>query len=338
MNAYQVLADWLTFAKTDAEPTIEGARQVIADVLQLDPALFEETHGVNGYFKALEYEHILVCYEPFGFAKGVCVVMSGQGCRTYESLGGSFEALRHTIYTDPHINLTRWDIAVDVKDNQFTMETLVNALDDGGLRSHCQDIKVHVSYNGRKKAGITVYIGSRRSDYFIRIYDKAKEVYDPNTEPELYNTPWIRVELVLKKQYATNALTQMENRDDIGQFVAEAINGHMAFINQDDSNISRCSLKSWWADFLQTLETVKLWSKGENAPAFDKALSWAQTQLAPTLAMLYKGLGGSLFYKFLIEDGAKRMSLRHDALLKQLNCKQAFPARFDSGLAQLALV
>lgn len=323
MKACQILTDWMTFVVL----TIADPIEVIRDVLKLDPALFQEANGgIRGYYKSLEFGNIRVGYEPFGFAVGVCVSMSGQGCRTYESHGGNFGQLRELIHADPDINITRWDIACDIKDDSFTMQDVMNALLDGDLRSHCERNKIDIELKGRKKAGITTYIGSRQSDFFIRIYDKAKEQYDPHTEPELYNTPWIRVELVLKKQYAVNALDQMANRLDIGQFAAEMINGHMAFIDQTDSNISRCPLKGWWAEFLETLQSVKLWSKGELVHTFDKTLDWAQSKLAPVMAMLYSGLGRTEFYEKIIMDGRQRFSQRHEALLQQYQSGRARPA------------
>lgn len=307
-----ILSDWKNFCKTDSD----NPREVIRDLLQVDADMFEDAPGVvKGYYKALALGNIYVGYEPYGFAKGVCVSMSGQGCRTYESLGGDFNKLRSRLHADPNVNVTRWDIACDDRSGLLNVETMINSLFNKGLRSHCEKRKIHIDLNGEDIAGSTIYIGSKKSDFFIRIYDKAKETYDPVRQPELYNSPWVRVELVLKKQYAQNALDQMENRDDLGLFVAEMINGHMAFIERDDSNISRCSLISWWSEFLECLESVKIWSKGEIKHSFDKSLEWVRKQYGPVLAMLYKGLGSLRFYSEIIYDGKDRMTDRHNSLL-----------------------
>jgi len=308
----EILTDWFTFSITEEE----NPRKVIVEYLGMNPALFTETHGIlRGYYKSLEYGFIVVGYEAYGIAKGVCVSMSGKGCRTYEN-HGDFEELRKKCNTEG-VNITRWDIACDEKSGVLDMKEMTRLLMDGQLRSHSKRRHIHIEFDGNETAGSTLYIGSKLSDYFIRIYDKAKEEYDKEKEPELYNTPWIRVELVLKKQYAVNASLVCEDNEDFAEMVAQMINGHMAFIELDDSNISRCSTVSWWSEFLESIEKVKLWSKGAVKRTFDKCLDWVIDKYAPTLAMLYDGMGAYSFRNMIIEKGRDRLSEKHKAMMGQ---------------------
>jgi phage replication initiation protein len=307
----EILTDWFTFSV----PEEENPLKIIEEYLGMEPKLFTQTYGkLRGYYKSLEYGHIAVGYEAYGIAKGVCVSMSGQGCRTYENYG-DFETLRKKCNGAEGVNITRWDIACDEKSGVLNMKEMTGLLMNGQLRSHCKRRHIHIEFDGNDTAGSTLYIGSKKSDCFIRIYDKAKEAYDKKKEPELYNTPWIRVELVLKKQYASNASLASETHDKFFELVAQMINGHMSFINLDDSNISRCSVVSWWTEFLESIEKIKIWSKGEIRRTFDKCLNWVADKYAPILAMLYDGLGAPGFRSILIKRGRDRLSEKHKTMM-----------------------
>ncbi len=82
----QVLIDWLTFSVKKDDPN-----EVIRDYLGLDPSLFQETgYSLLGYNRVMRFSDICVCYEPrendYFKSMGVCVSMSGNGCRTFETM------------------------------------------------------------------------------------------------------------------------------------------------------------------------------------------------------------------------------------------------------------
>ena len=83
----EVLVDWLTFSvKNATEP-----KEVIRRYLGMEPELFQDAgYSLLGYDKVLRFGDICVCYEPRenGFFKdmGVCVFMSGNGCREFETM------------------------------------------------------------------------------------------------------------------------------------------------------------------------------------------------------------------------------------------------------------
>lgn len=80
----QVLIDWLTFSVKEKDP-----RYVIQTYLGMDPDLFQDTgfSQFMGYSKVLRFSDIFVCSEgreDNNFHNmGVCVSMSGNGCRTF---------------------------------------------------------------------------------------------------------------------------------------------------------------------------------------------------------------------------------------------------------------
>ena len=46
--------------------------------------------------------------------------------------------------------------------------------------------------------------------------------------------------------------------ESIGTLATGIINTYFAIINDDDSNKSRCSLQSWWSEWLQSTEKIRL--------------------------------------------------------------------------------
>jgi len=85
----QVLVDWLTFSVKEKDPA-----RVIQEDLGLDPNLFQDAgYSLLGYNRVLRFSDICVCYEPrendFFKDMGVCVSMSGNGCRTFETISST---------------------------------------------------------------------------------------------------------------------------------------------------------------------------------------------------------------------------------------------------------
>ena len=82
----EVLINWLTFSVKKDDPS-----EVIREYLGLDPALFQDTgYSLLGYNKVLRFSDICVCYEPRENKHfqnmGICVSMSGNGCRAFETM------------------------------------------------------------------------------------------------------------------------------------------------------------------------------------------------------------------------------------------------------------
>ena len=90
----QTTIDWLTFSvKSERDP-----EAVIIEYLGMDPDLFQETGScLPGYQCAKRFSDIIVCYEPreneYFKDMGVCVSMSGNGCRAFETMNRSNETV-----------------------------------------------------------------------------------------------------------------------------------------------------------------------------------------------------------------------------------------------------
>lgn len=164
--------------------------EVIELLLGLDSILFEayEKSPLDGYRKSKRFGGIFVCYDPCRYKihnsedealpldrMGICVSMSGDGCRTFENMSihrfkeeGAFSYLMEQCYLNPDIFATRVDLAIDDHSGQLDMETIIlNAFSDR-IDSRITSIDIHVSKKEKRYNGRSLYIGAPSSAFRIR--------------------------------------------------------------------------------------------------------------------------------------------------------------------------
>ena len=328
----QVLIDWLTFSiKSIKEPN-----EVITRFLGMDPALFQESpYGLMGYMRMLVFSDIRILYEPrendFFQDMGVCVSMSGNGCRTFETMSRlTFEGARdrqgtesvafpflfQLLAAEKDANISRIDIACDDREGYLCMGDIVRKVQGNEVNSRMARRSVIVSYNGAQTGGTTAYIGAPSSDFRIRIYDKAAET---GTDGH-----WIRVELVMRGKNANAFGAQLTNSESVGKLAAQVLNDKFSFIEKDDSNITRCTVCPWWASFVDELEAVRLVVRCVVQHSVEQIHNWAEAQVGPSLAILLRTMGfGSIFA--LAKDSCSRLSDKQQFLIQDYNA--LYPAR-----------
>lgn len=310
----QVSVDWLTFSvKGMSEPG-----QVIREYLGMDSDLFQDTgYGLLGYERVLRFGDICVCYEPrensFFRDMGICVSMSGNGCRTFETMSTlgkgerdkqgmastAFPALFRLLTADAQAHISRLDIACDDRERYLDMDNIVRKVQENGINSRMTKRSVVISYDGTKKNGSTVYIGASSSDFRIRIYDKALE--------EGVEAHWVRAEMVMRGKHANAFMAQATETDTIGRLAAQVFNDKFSFIERDDSNISRCTVCDWWEKFVDELQAVHLVTRETIKHTVERISNWIEYQVGPSLAVLCR-TKGFYFIRQLAHQAERRMS------------------------------
>lgn len=86
--------------------------------------------------------------------------------------------------------ITRIDLAVDVLGPDGDIEDLAAAVEAGDIRTRTKTTGIIRSRSAESDKGLTVYIGSRQSDKFMRVYHKGAQM---GTDDK-----WYRIELELK--------------------------------------------------------------------------------------------------------------------------------------------
>ena len=318
----QVLVDWLTFSVKEQDPA-----KVIREYLGLDPELFQDAgYGLLGYNRVLRFSDICVCYEPrendFFRDMGVCVSMSGNGCRAFETMSKLTQAGQDSVFptlfqllaADETANVSRIDIACDDRKGFLNMEEIVEKVQANEINSRMTKRSVIVSFDGTQRSGSTIYLGAPSSDFRVRIYDKALE--------EGVDGHWIRVELVMRHKNAAAFAEQMNSAPSVGKLAAQVVNDKFSFIERDDSNITRCTVCGWWRSFVDELESVRLVARCVVQHSVERIENWIESQVGPSLAVILNTLGWPHLFE-LARAAAGRLSARQLSLISDYNALQA---------------
>lgn len=309
-----VSIDWLTFSVKGFQPV-----DVIRRFLGLDPALFQDPgFGLLGYAQALKFNDIFVLYQPrenvYFKDMGVCVSMSGNGCRIFEKMtsfssgsASAFSALFKRLAAEESCSVSRLDVACDDRDGALDMDVILEKVQHNELNSRLTKRSVVVSYDGMMKNGATCYIGAPSSDFRVRIYDKALE--------QGIEGHWLRVEMVMRHENAKSFVMSLSAGEAVGSLAAKVLNDKLSFIDRDDSNISRCSVCDWWRNFVDELDSVRLVSREVIQHAVEHVEAWVEWQVGPSLALLFETIGWSRIFE-LVVDARERLSDRQRALIR----------------------
>ncbi len=327
----EVLIDWLTFSvKNEVDP-----REVIKKYLGMDPLLFQDPgFGILGYKKMLTFGNIQVMYEgrenTYFKDMGICVSMSGKGCRQFESMSKlafegardkqgtrsvAFPVLFQMLASSPDVNVTRVDVACDDKAEDgsagaLDMGEIISCVRAGSVNSRLAKRTIFETMNAENYAGSSVYLGAPSSDFRVRIYDKAAE--------QGSGEHWIRVELVLKAKNANAFVSQMTNSENVGKLAAQIFNDKFSFIERDDSNITRCSVCDWWSAFVDELGSVHLVARAVVQHSIERVNDWVTEQVGPSIAMLLQTLGWDQIRNIALQS-ISRLSSKQEALIADYN-------------------
>ncbi len=242
------LIDWLTV--TSHCDSVES----FIDLLGMD------VHGIgweekeaymNGYPMRKTWDGVTLLYGGRD-DMGVCLTMSGAGCRTFESNSNVswMELLSHFAREPQSYNITRLDLAFDDHSGILDIERILDDTDDHYYVSKSKWWKAEYG-----SEGTCIYHGSPTSRIRFRIYDKAAE------RGLLDGTHWIRVECQLRDKNAFSAVENILRSQDVGLTFSGILRNYLTYREpNNDSNRSRWPIADYWEKLLGSAEAIKLWS------------------------------------------------------------------------------
>lgn len=118
--------------------------------------------------------------------------------------------------------------------------------------------------------------------------------------------------------YSLSFVHHAADGQSVGELAALVLNDKFKFIELDDMNISRCSVCSWWSDFVGSLASLHLSSRKDISHPVERIDQWIRDQIAPSLAMLIDTLGWVHLYE-MIHAAGDRLSDRQRALVDDFN-------------------
>lgn len=284
----RLLFDWVSF--TTRLHTVSE----LIDLLGLRSCPFETVSGSKGFRWREYFNGISIHFNENQLqADGdfIWLEMSGQGCRCFESYGtGNYEQLFELVRNDPaNVHLTRLDVAFDDMSGVFD---IVHICDETRQEHFVSRMSRYQSIYSN--GGNAVYFGSKKSNVFIRIYDKATERgYDSS------KLHWVRCELQLKDVNAKGFVDRLLH-NDLSDVYLGVLKNYLSFrIPTNDSNKRRWPEARWWSEFLDNAVRISIWSK----PGVDYNLSacerYVMTQPIGSIKTLIEIYGKEAFLEMV---------------------------------------
>jgi len=298
-NKLKVLVDWLSVSSK-----IHGSDTWIKD-LGLESETFDQRNGFYGYRLRLHFDGISIHYAGHNESMGTLLEMSGQGCRRFETSGsGDYERIFDDVAENPgEMNITRLDIACDDTEGFLPLEYIAGKVRNGEFVSRWQDWSIEES-----SKGLTVAHGSKKSDVYVRIYDKARERGFNDGQH------WVRCELQLRDKLAARFAQLILQGKPVGEIYAGVMKNYLRYIEPDASRKERCSTSAFWERFLNNAEGIKIYEK----PGVDYNLmnlhSYVVDQAGNSTWTLAQVIGWDGVRK-LLEEKAKKLNQNHRAIL-----------------------
>lgn len=247
----------------------------------------------------------------------------------FKSLGftDSVRFLVGLAYYSPRIN--RIDLKVRDYARRITPAEVFRFASEGYLRRVSKYEIAGSAFVGCEPA-FTTYLGSRKSEKFIRVYDAAF----------VHDVPAIDWELQLRDERAKVAFAELVATFDIdlpstadrlslaASFIAAAVCGAVDFLDGDGKNLDRLRRLDWWQSFIDDCGGVLRLPSGRNKPTVQSTFDWIDRQVITTLSAICDGLGGvSNFIPWLknsLESARSRYNVFHESFIAQLSSFRYF--------------
>lgn len=199
--------DWLSYtAKLDY--ATRGAAAAFLDMVALGDNWIE-TQARYGYAWAAKTASGIIVMGGGKEGMGTHVILPGQACQDGKGLAQARNAVRRGY------RVTRIDLTIDTH-NGLAPRALYEAAQ---RKEHKCTAKRSLLLEGD---GSTLYLGSRSSERYMRVYDKAAQMKDTS------GRAWTRIELELKGDSAQNAANALLHNKAI-DVIYTAINDYVQF-------------------------------------------------------------------------------------------------------------
>ncbi len=280
-----ILIDWLTVVMHDV--TVDQVKQMLGLAGSNIP-WDDRLRFINGYPRSCSWHNVNIRYgaddienftgvtaaDKVRFDMGICLDISGSGCRAFESYSqvGWIPLLMAISSLPGKVHFTRLDLAYDDHSGLLDLDRIEEDTRKRYFTGSPKKSKIVWSDDQETDVqGCTVYIGSEGSAVHLRIYDKtaervaalSKEDKRKIDKQELVH--WVRVELVLRDDRSHAAVDQIIGYDSPGIVFCGVLRNYCCFREPTgDSNKSRWPVADYWDQLLESVDRIRLWaSPGE---------------------------------------------------------------------------
>jgi hypothetical protein len=219
------------------------------------------------------------------------------------------------------LEASRFDVALDDYKRRITVEQLTEI----GYKDNYRLVETfkEVASKKRGKSGAkTLYFGSRESEKLLRFYDAEKR----------HGLPCDRWEVELKRRHAAEAFKEFcslpsgvepeEFKQILAVFLASLVTGAVDFVDAEnapeDERYDRLERLPFWQSLIDDCGGSLRLSPARSKPTLQRTLEWIKRQVVCSLAVVRKGYGHQVFYKWLdstLSDGEKRFNSYHKSVI-----------------------
>ena len=301
----KVLLDWVSF-------TIWGksVQEVAEDILCLPAENFLHTElytrGFRDSYEFTQSKGITIATNGLP-EQGVHVTVTGQGCSFL------FTQIAPQIFVQNVLEhqgkFSRVDLAMDDYESVwYTVPSLIKYMQKDELICRWKTYTIHQggSISGKQQHQEALYLGSAKSDFCLKIYNKTLEQNTKLIAPEaLAQLPsqWTRWEFCTRgKQAHAMMQTILEHEFRLGEVFAGLLNENMRIcrVSQDKNKWRRPPRQKWTA-FIGAVEPLSLHVEKPDC-TMERKRAWLRNQVGPTLAAVLKTKDG---FAYLLETAAK---------------------------------
>lgn len=308
INKLEVSIDWLGFTVFEFPGPVD-----VVTWLGFHESDFAICRGGHGYKSSLRHSlYPIVIYYDGAENMGIHVDISGSAVSPaveafidsqkevtpwggyaveYREEGEMKSYLRHLNECG---KFTRVDLAVDDKGGNYYSVDEVRALcesDRCATRFKSHRLVSECKFGSKGKIGNTLYIGSRSSNCYLRVYDKRLEQISKIGEDVGFD--WIRWEMELKKESAQKAIDMLLSGSGLGSVAVGILSNYFRVIVRDDSNVSRCSTDPVWQAFIAGVDKLRL-SLSKTVKTISQKKEWIKKQCLPSIAAICAAEYGDL--------------------------------------------
>lgn len=282
-----------------------------------DSIVFKEMPGRYMYKRRISFGNIHIYFDNINpDCDYPMLEMTGQGCREFETFSRySFEHLFELAKDTKNYHMTRLDIAFDDHTGIFDIKQIEKDYRDRNWVSKSTKGRITVDVS-RQSDAISIMTGTKSSDMYMRIYDKAAErgIKD--------GRHWIRCELVLKQDRAVQFIM---NNELVGKKFRGVIYNYFRFVTPSDTdrNKRRWEMRDYWRNFLENVEKISVYTPKDIEYNLCRLNKYVFGQAGNSIDTYIKCVG---LIKFL-DDLVKRSS--------QLNAKQRFLIEESKALIEM---
>jgi DNA relaxase NicK len=212
----------------------------------------------------------------------VLLLLPGRLCSSVKSW--ALKSFCREMFLGFDCRCTRIDIKVDDYDEALDFPTMIDAVEKGNIAGF-QKGKYIQSYGG-EDAGRTLYLGTRRSNKFGRIYERAGVTKGAE---KCY-----RFEVEYKRSMAQAVFLVYINaeEDELADVLGGILKKAFLFLNKTDKNVLRCEVFSWWNEFLDRIVSVAVQLEiVKPVPSIDATVRWVHRSVSKSIGKMREALG-----------------------------------------------